>query len=683
MQNETKKLTTPIDIQISQINDAKLLGQRVTFEALVNDLEEIPFVPPSKLKLECEPNMDFPICQGCGHSSTSGTTKHLTADYPDILKFINCKEEDLWALYKRIIKAPAKCSRLKFEEVERVNISQGSLVPTVEYIGKNDDGVSIENIYTVIVETVFIGKDIVEANRSYKLQGVPHRDPKNGRIVFLVDKAEGIMDDINSFKLTPGMIKALQEFQPKEWTEESLIEKLDDVHKEMRINHHKINGRESVAFFMDLVYHSVIGFEWGQSTHLRGWLQLAVCGDTSVGKSEMIEKMVQMHQMGYIIPGESISYAGLMGGVVSQNNKRNGNVLHWGILPKHDKRIVHFDESHHENATAIWPLLNDVNTSGIAKYNKIIQRQAPARVRKIFSSNPPRGTSVSDYIHPCEMMKGVYTSPEVIRRFDALVVPTALDVKPSMIAREEPTIKPHYYEHWGFSGEAQYKGKSPGYWLLRYIYSRKPEQTIFEEDARQLLIKEADRMCKKYTSAEIPLVEPGSIRFKLARGACALAGRSASMTELFDTILVRKCHVIVYIKALEAQYDGTTGYLGFSEKMFKTTKFENKEEFFNICCKVKSAMSFKSNRPLLERIYQQNSINFKELTFIWDSAPDIIRKISTVLLSNGLVTPNLSMTSFRKNRKGILVLAYLLGPNVDLAMMISDEHCYAYFEKNT
>ncbi len=682
MQNETKRATTPIDIQISEINDAKYIGVRVRFEALVNDLEEIPFVPPAELRMDCEPDPEIHNpCKKCNHVDKSTATHHLDAEDPNILKFINCKDGDIWKLYKQIMFVPSRCDRAKFKEEKRVNLVRGSLVPTVEYVDTDDDGNQVENVYNIIVETIFIGKDLVQANRSYRLEGIPHRDPKNGSLVLVVDKAEGIMDDINSFKLSEGMIKALKLFQPKEWTKASLVEKVSDIHKEMRINHHKINGRENSAFFIDLAYHSVMGFEWGHTTHLRGWLQLCICGDTSVGKSEMLERLMKMHQMGYIIPGESVSYAGLMGGVVNQNNKRNGNILHWGVLPKHHRRIVIFDEAHHENAVKIWPMLNDVNSSGIAKYNKIIQRQTPAQVRKIFSSNPPTGTSVSDYLYPCEMMKPIYTSPETIRRFDALVVPTRLDVDPSLISREEPTIEPYYYGHWGYAGENGFDQKSPGYWLLRYIYSRTPKQVVFEEDARQLVISESDRMCNKYSDHGIPLVEPGGIRFKLARGCASLAARTFSVNEFFDTIIIRKCHVEVYIEALEAQYDGTTGYLGYSKKMFKQTKFANAEAFWVACGNVKQAFMKQANQPLLRQIHETDQINFKEMGYTWSVGPEVMRNISTAMLSHGLVTPNMSMTSYRKNRKALLVLGYL--QNVDLGLMLSHDSCINYFKSHT
>jgi len=682
MQNETKRRTTPIDIHISELNDAKFIGKRIRVDALINDLEEIPFVPPEVIEMECSADPDNQaMCRSCSYSSSASTTKVLSAEDAGLLKFINCKDDDLWRLYKQVLHIPSKCNRSNFKETSKINMSQGSLVPTVDYIETSDDGIQDENSYNILIETVFIGKDLVQSNRSYRIEGIPHRDPKNGKLVFLADKSEGIMDDISNFKLTDGMKEALKIFQPKDDSKEALQEKLSDIHNEMRINHHKIHGRENVAFFMDLAYHSVMGFEWGADTHLRGWLQLCICGDTSVGKSEMVERIMQMHQMGYTVPGESVSYAGLMGGVVNQNNRRSGNILHWGILPKHHKRIVIFDEAHNKNATDIWPMLNDVNSSGIAKYNKIIQRQAPAMVRKIFISNPPEGSTVNDYLHPCEMLKQIYSTPETIRRMDALVVPTMLEVDPSLISKEEPNIEPKYYSHWGYPGEHAYKYKSPGYWLLRFIYSRGPKQVIFTEEARQLILKESDRLCKKYTSMGIPLVEPGSIRFKLARGAAPIAARTFSVDGTFETIKVYKRHVEVYIEALEDQYDGATGYLGYSKKMDKTTRFENDEDFYKICVNVKKAFQNESNKGLLEKIYEENYINFKELGFIWDCTQDVIKGISTAMMTYGLVTANKSMTNFRKNRKGLMVLGYLR--KINLSGLIAEADCISYYKKNT
>jgi len=688
MQSETKSRTTVTNIPLSEVNNADLLYQRISTEVLINDVDEIPFVPPLQLAMDCQPDIETALCKGCKYSSSCGTDKVLSADTKGLLNFINCKEDDMHRVYKKALGVPSKCRVAKIRESgKKVNLSQGSMVPPIEYVGKStnlEGETPKENMHTVIVEAVFMGKNLVQANRSYKVEGVVHRDPNNGRLVFLVDKAEGILDDIKGFKLDDKMKGVLKIFQPDEWTYESLKEKLIDIHKEIKINHHQINGREDLAFFMDVTYHSVMAFTWGNSIHHRGWIDLCVCGDTRLGKSLMVERIMNMHQMGYIIAGESVSYAGLMGGVVNQANKRAGNTLHWGVLPKHDQRIVIFDECHSKNALDLWPMLNDVRSSGIAKYNKIIQRQAPAAQRKMFISNPPIGTEVSDYIYPCEMLKRIYQAAETIARFDALVVPRSMDVDPSLVKVQEDIIEPHYYEYDGYIGKMGYKWKAPGYWLLRFIYSRTANQVVFNPEAMALIISESDRLCRKYSSSGIPLVDPGEIHFKLARGCASLAGRTDSVDDHDpETIIVRECHVQVYIEALEAQYDGASNYIGYSKKMFRQTKFKNAREFYEICCNVKNAFVDTKNLPLLERIYEDDMINFKELGFLWQtSSENVLKQVSTAMMTHGLVTPNPAMTNFRKNRKGLMVLRYLKDIELGRYQLISERHCEQYFNKH-
>ena len=100
--------------------------------------------------------------------------------------------------------------------------------------------------------------------------------------------------------------------------------------------------------------------------------------------------------------------------------------------------------------------------------------------------------------------------------------------------------------------------------LILWAWTAK--DTIFEQETVELILKFASEMSDKFTDS-IPLVDRGSMRYKLARMSASLAARTFSTTE-DGKILVRPCHVQWLHSFLDNLYSTKTfGYLDLTKSV--------------------------------------------------------------------------------------------------------------------
>ena len=104
-----------------------------------------------------------------------------------------------------------------------------------------------------------------------------------------------------------------------------------------------------------------------------------------------------------------------------------------------------------------------------------------------------------------------------------------------------------------------------------WAWSRRPENISFTPEAAQLILENAAKMGKKYSS-RIPLVEPADQRLKLARLSIA-AAICVYSTDEGTNVVVKEEHVKFVIGYLNAVYDSKA--LGYDR--FSADEFENSD----------------------------------------------------------------------------------------------------------
>ena len=661
-------IRTPLKIDIKDINNAKYIGKYVEITGTLTEKDNFSFIARTELKMVCRPSDDSKTCTGCHHNPSGTHQIKLDVFNPEILTHINSKEGELKKLYKEIAYVPQDCRRSRFDKFTvNKNLYRSSIVPCIDFVSaqKKSLGETVDSMHSISIFTVLFGDLEVQENRDYRFMGVPHIDPKTQQLMFLVDRVIPIADDISSFEMNDVWKKNLSIFQCDD-TFEAITAKNKEILKESRCNHHKIFGYERMEYFIHMTFHSVCAFMFAGKPHYRGWLDGAIIGDPRTGKSEIPEQMIELNQMGYRVSCDNISYAGIAGGMSQSSIKGGAYQLKWGLLPRLDRRIVFFDECKNDVAVKLWPQLNDARSSGLVKVSKIgaSERATKARVRKIFSSNPPDDTTTGHYQNPVEMLQGIFKTPESIARLDYFFVPRAQDstFKPG---DEKETVIPNYYAN-GLNRL-----------LIKWIYSRTAEQVIFTQEAEDYLVQMGQELAKISDDITIPLLQGNEARFTLGRGAAAQAGARASTDESWENIIVHKADCEVWVKTLIANYNHeSNNYFAYSRNIIKKIRFENSQEFYEICCKMR--VLFGKNVSTLQFLLEEGVCTFRQLQ---EMSQDIfaIKNIYSGLIRHNLIKVKAQNSSFMKTRRGVPVFRYLM--SLDNWDLLDEFQCKAWFDK--
>ena len=204
--------------------------------------------------------------------------------------------------------------------------------------------------------------------------------------------------------------------------------------------------------------------------------------------------------------------------------------------------------------------------SGIAQLPKIKNRKAHARTRMIALSNPRTADNIDSYNYGIEAIRDLIGNPEDVRRFDLGLILSRHEIRPEQLNMLQ--IDRESIEH--------VHTKSLCRELILWAWTRKA--TTYEPDVERLIVQKANRLTDVFTD-RIPLVDRGSIRYKLARLASSLAARTFSCDEAYESVLVRPCHVEFIADFIEKTYSSSVlGYRSYTESINKNSKLLDEAE---------------------------------------------------------------------------------------------------------
>jgi hypothetical protein len=532
---------------LKEARNSSFKGKHVKFNVTVVGKDTAPYNVPSKIKYTCSTcGMNEKQCITCPIMRCGGEFILEVQQNPAILELIKSTSQQQLGVLKSRAGIPSKCSVWESEEIESVNVEELMISPVVsEYSAW--DGTSESYI---LQSAFFIDKDI-ETNRGYQMKGLMTPAPWNQQVTFLLNQCETLQDDVSVFKMTPELKAQLSIFQT-----DNIPEKLEEIYKDFSDNVTQIIGRNDLLTGLDLVYHSVLGFNFQGYPITRGWVEMLCIGDTRTGKSETTAKLLQHYNLGEMSAAENTSFAGLVGGLQQSGNNRW--MLTWGKIPLNDGRLFVIDEASGLSEEDIGRM-SGIRSSGIAEITKIQTERTRARVRTIWLSNPRKNKAMNEHAYGIFAVKDLIGKPEDIARFD-FVVTACRDEVPLEEINANTNIDqnvPHKY-----TSELCKK-------LILWSWSRTPEQIEFEPEAVEEILQQALEMGRHY-SPKVPLVEGANQRIKLARLSISVAARVFSTDETGEKIVVKKCHVQFACDYLDQLYSKPSlGYKEFSsEQMF-------------------------------------------------------------------------------------------------------------------
>jgi DNA primase (bacterial type) len=414
-----------------------------------------------------------------------------------------------------------ECPKVKFKVQDRMDVQSILLAPS-DTIANFDP-----------VPALVVSNSKVHTHGTYTFKGRMYPHPRNQRATLLLDNFELAEDSLDTFD--GGNLGELTLFRPKDWTLETLKSHLSSMYTDLSGSITQIYGREDMHVMFDLGVHSPLYLRRG-SKKINGWTSILILGDSAQGKSEVAEQLVKHYGIGAIVDSKNMTSAGLLGGNVKVNDRWYVN---WGALPENDRGMVVLEELKGCEVPTISSLTH-VRSSGVAKVTKIQSGEAAARTRIIALSNPRSRRRIGNYPFGVQAIHDLIGSQEDVRRFDAALIVTQDQLKPSFLAQARTN--------------AQTETNYPSELCKRLIlwgWTRK-EVRITDEIWSQCTLL-ATKLTDKFACEDMMLCDEGSMHIKLAKLSASLAIRTFSADEE-GNVIIRPCHVDFISEFLDRLY---------------------------------------------------------------------------------------------------------------------------------
>lgn len=525
----------PKVVTLSAASHASLVGERIKVVGTVTTMDTSPYAIPKEIRVRCSKDQkECALCQVFVEPDEDFVYK-IQSESSALLEMIDQKKQAQQQAIQEELEIPPTCRVCRFEAVSCYNIEDARISPQLLISDRSNE--------KALQPAMCIG-DGLELNETYEFIGRMHPHPATQQATLMISSYTPTQDALSNYKCDK---ERLELFQPKSWTLEGVTAKLDHIYEDLEANVTRIYRRRWIHLFCDLAYHSPLFIPFDGKRN-KGWVEVLIIGDSSQGKSETAMNLQQHYNLGEKVECKNATVAGLLGGLQQFGSRW---FVTWGLFPTHDRRLVILEELKGAS-TEVIAKLTDMRSSGIAEIPKIEKRRTQARTRMIALSNPRSSMSIDQYFSGVQAIAELIGAPEDIRRFDACLVLSKRDVQANELS------------------DLQIKGKS-----CQHVYTADRcrelilwawtnDNVVFEDEATSLILKEAVAFCEKFSEV-VPIVDRGSMRYKLARLSAALAARTFSISST-EAILVRACHVEYIAKTLYAVYTQECfGYDTFSE----------------------------------------------------------------------------------------------------------------------
>jgi hypothetical protein len=531
-----------------------------------------PFQLPLAGEFNCTPDPSAKICENCPNLAAGGKMKWaFDSEDRHVLNLVNVNDSVKKGTIKSAAKIPQKCYRVSIDVEEHGNLEEIQVIPMVDYANayemdaEDDDEIAAKGAKHVVRLAYHMGHGI-EANKKYIVEPTVFGHPKDQRVCFLFDKAEPAQNDIDQFKMTPELHHKLKAFRPAK--DQSVEQKLLEIHRDFTVNVHRIGGRFDLSIGVDLCFHSVIGFRFAGDDVHKGWFELVVVGDTSTGKSTLLQRMMQHFGLGELIAGEQAKRTGLIYASVQVAGQW---VLIWGKIPQNDRRLLAIDEFSGIPGEEV-SKMTQLRSEGKAQGGGVnAHYETFARTRMILLTNP-RGNkgSLQGFNYGVEALDQLFDERSDLRRVDLAMIMEEKDVPKTIVTKRWDKVElTHKYT-------ADLCRN-----LVLWAWSRNPHHVEFAPGAEDEAISWADRLGDTY-ECDLPLAIRTDLKLKLARVATACAARLFSTDDEAKKVIVQIEHVQFAAKFMDRCYRKSAMSFFEYARRYKQANYFTQEKKSNI-----------------------------------------------------------------------------------------------------
>lgn len=528
------------EVTLDKIGSPSNIGYRLQFEAIISAADTTPYLVPKEVDVSC--SRDQPFCSQCPvklleQDDRGYVRMEISTVSRGIVEMVNTAKTMQRQAVKESLRIP-DCKVVDFVTVSHMSATDVRLSPQLQ-IGSEGGG--------NIQQPALIIDRRIELNSPQRLRGKMYPHPRTQQAVLVIDESEDAADSLSTFAPSEAELRDLEKYRPKDDSYDALREKLDAIWASIEDNVTGVYGRRVLHATIDVTYHSVSSFELdGKSCN--GWMNALILGDSSQGKTEATSSLMRHYQLGERVECKNASVAGLLGGLAQIGTRW---FVSWGVIPMHDRRLVILEEVKGAS-TEVLSKLTDMRSSGIAEIPKIERRRARARTRLLFVSNPRGSRSLSSYGYACEAAQELMGSLEDVRRFDFVTLVQSGTVDVEAERQKRKTNK-----------AAVIADQDTARRLILWAWTRRSDQVKFSTDALEMLSQASASLCAKF-SEDLPLVDRGTTKLKIARFAAALAVRTFSRRG--EELMVGEQHVIAAWRIIDDHYsEDSFGYVAFTK----------------------------------------------------------------------------------------------------------------------
>lgn len=547
----------PSECTFAQALSSPNLNTKVRFKARILARSSNRYMLPTEYELRC-PGSGQQWCRRCPMSNVHRGVGRFRHDprRQESLKLIQCSTTYQTNELKSLQGIAKPCQEPVMNMLQSRDLE-------VCMIGESTHEQSDSGHERAKREAYFIlGSKPIEENRDYELEAYVYAHPKSQQAVFLVTSYRPIATAFEGYQVDASAIDRLSIFQPSKW--ETPYDKIMDVCGDLSESVTLIKGRPDLHAAYRSVFHSALAFNLGGEHVKRGWLEALVIGDTRCGKSKAYQLMSEFYGVGTLVDCKMQSVAGILGSV--QQAPSGEFYVLAGLLPQNDGGIVCFDEfvSRSRGADFVGAL-SSTRAEGVVRINKAASGEFRARVRSIWLANPGLGDLMAELPDlGIELIPRIILQPEDIARFDFAVAVSQLEV-PIDIVNKVHSVPPPKYPI-----ESSRE-------LIRWVYSRKPNEILFDEECLSYLVTVSSWLAEKYDPS-IPIVEINDQKTRLAKLSVSVAAQVFSTLD-GEKILVKAEHVETAARLLCLWYDKPSmGYDVYSSSIRSQREIRNPDD---------------------------------------------------------------------------------------------------------
>lgn len=600
--NEDEEKAIPL--HLAETGNADYTGKLVRTKIMIAGKKHTPYIVPQKIEFTCW-GKDKCKKTGCPlyHIPSGVAYKDLGVRDRELIQVCGIGDDNIKGILKSL-SGVYSCKAFDVNVIETTNVEELLVIPKAEENSASLEYEDVTSNGTYVLRKVYAVGDIshLEENKYYEIYGYVFPHPKNQEGTILIKRAEPLQDVVESFQINDDQKKELEIFQPKDYTAAAINDKLQEICNDLTYNVTRIVERDETLLAALLTYHSLLRFKvpW-DPLPIRGWLELAVIGDTGTGKSALMEKLQTFTGLGTRVNAESTSRTGLTY-KMEQAGSGGAWYIVWGAWPLADKELIWIDE-----CTGIsreeYGHMTMARSEGKLEVKRAVTAETPSRVRAILTGNVPQGKRLSDHGQGVEALKEIFNN-EDIRRFDFAVFMKSTDVDPEKFNQE---IKDYPQS---ITGEMLKNN-------ILFAWSRNFDQVTFTADAIDAILSASTELSKIYGNAtDIPLVNPSDQRNKMARLSAALAALTHSVDESGEVITVWPGHVEYIKEFLKSIYNAPGCGLNYYARLSVKEEELTDEKYNKITAYLRSLDTLKSDSKFYEFISTFASQRYLRLTHV-------------------------------------------------------------------